>query len=176
MHPTFQLVEGDQVTGPHSLAVLRQKADIHVITPDTPARPVAHPPEPWRPIRDWPELHALLFAAKTSVHLRDARFHSTNAQTDADSDPIDVQDILRGNAAAQKTSELRETNATPTPDPYARRRRLFAVTAALVVLPAAAICFLLLPGTQGVITATAGIVLSALAVIYWIMFHVLDPR
>lgn len=90
MHPTYQLVEGDQVTGPHSLTVLRQKAEIRVINPDTPVRAIVQPPEPWRPIRDWPELHELLFVAKTTPKLGVAKFHATNIQTDADSAPVDI--------------------------------------------------------------------------------------
>jgi hypothetical protein len=174
MHPTYQLVEGDQITGPHTLAVLRQKAEIHVIRPDTPVRAVVQPPEPWKPIRDWPELHDLLFIAKTAPKLGVARFHATNVETDAASAPVDVQQLLRGNAAVQKAAEKREARAGI--GPYLRRRLVFAVVVALVVLPLYFVYHQLLPRTGDSIALLAGFAAVGLGVIYWVMFHVLDPR
>lgn len=174
MHPTYQIVEGDQVTGPHTLVVLRQKADIHVINPDTPVRAIVQPPEPWRPIRDWPELHDLLFVAKTAPKLGIAKFHATNIQTDADSAPVDVQQLLRGNAVVQKAAEKRQAHADL--GPYVRRRLVFAVVVALVVLPLLFLYFRVLPRTGDSLALLAGFAAAGLAVIYWVMFHVLDPR
>jgi hypothetical protein len=174
MHPTYQLVEGDQVTGPHSLAVLRQKAEIHVINPQTPVRAVVQPPEPWRPIREWPELHDVLFVAKSGAKLGVAKFHSTNAQTDADSAPVDVQELLRGNAVVQKAAEKRQARAGL--GPYLRRRLVFALVVALVVLPLLFLYFRVLPRTGDSLALIAGFAAAGLAVIYWVMFHVLDPR
>jgi len=136
MHPNFQLVEGDQITGPHTLAVLRQKAEIHVIRPDTPVRAIVQPPEPWRPIRDWPELHDLLFVAKSAHKLGTARFHNTNIKTDAESAPLDVAALLRSNAARERAAVKKLNPEASLP----LRRRLLVVCTLIVLV---AVCWII---------------------------------
>ena len=133
MHPSYQLVEGDQITGPHTLAVLRQKAEIRVIRPDTPVRPIAQPPEIWRTIRDCPELHALLFVAKTAPKLGTSRFQNTNEKTDAESAPVDVATLLRGNVAHERAT-IAQLNSADAPDPFPSPRLLLIGGALLVLL------------------------------------------
>lgn len=170
MHPTYQLVEDNQITGPHSIAVLRQKAEIHVIRPDTPVRAVVEPPEPWKPIRAWPELHDLLFVAKTPPPLGTARFHSTNAETDANSTPVNVPELLRANLAAEQRFPVVKGG------PSALRCLGFATAVALWVLPLLLFYFNFLPRTGNGALILAGVGIAGVTVIYWIMFHLLDSR
>lgn len=74
----------------------------------------------------------------------------------------------------QKAVDKRQARADI--GPYIRRRLLFAGVVALVALPLAFVYFRLLPRTGDSIALLAGFAAAALAVIYWVMFHVLDPR
>jgi hypothetical protein len=66
MSPNYFLIEDHEVTGPHSMAVLRQKADSSKITPATPARPTEPADAIWMLIQEMPDLRAELFKANNS--------------------------------------------------------------------------------------------------------------
>jgi hypothetical protein len=105
----YELQESGRVTGPHSLRVLGQKAEIHVLRPSDLVRAsVAEgaEPAPWTPIQDIPELHALLFPRRIVPKLSRAVAHeSTTARTDAEQPATDVFELLRHNAARQREAE-----------------------------------------------------------------------
>jgi hypothetical protein len=66
MSPNYFLIEDHEVTGPHSMAVLRQKADDAKISPATPARPTEPVDAIWMLIQEMPELRAELFKSNSA--------------------------------------------------------------------------------------------------------------
>lgn len=122
MSPAYYLVEDGRATGPHSLAVLRQKAEVHALRPDALVHPAdAAPDAGWRPVSADPELHALLFPARSAPALGAARFESANAASDASTAPFDIHAALRDNAARQRAAE---GELLPPQPPRPNRRRL----------------------------------------------------
>ena len=125
MSPAYYLVEDGQTTGPHSLAVLRQKAEIHVLRPEALVHPADSTPDAgWHPISSEPELLALLFPARTAPVLGKASFDSSISNRDASIVPFDVAAALRDNTARQRTAEGELLPPQP-PRPNNRRRDLF---------------------------------------------------
>lgn len=98
----YLLIEDGHPTGPHSLAVLLQKAQVHVITADTLAAPENKPPQ-WQPIRTLAPLHEVLFPAKAKLTLgaRTVEVVNTTAQAAAPG----VDEILQANIVRQRTAE-----------------------------------------------------------------------
>lgn len=103
-------MENGLATGPHSLVVLRQKAEIRVIHADSLVRPAeASDAVPWLPIRSLPDLHADLFPPKTLPKLAAsvAPFASANAPASHAHVPAaatDVFSILKDNSARDRAS------------------------------------------------------------------------
>lgn len=126
MSHAYYLLEDGQPTGPHSLAVLRQKAEVHAIRPDTLVHPAEHSPAAaWTPIRDLPALHDQLFPARALPRLGAAHIQSANAQVDAGTAPTDVFALLKDNTARQRVGEgelLKDIGPRPN-----RRRRDYLV-------------------------------------------------
>lgn len=112
--PRYFLVEDGQRTGPHSLAVLRQKADIHVLTPNTPISSV-DTPETWTPLRD-SALYAELFPNRPRYTLGAHAIERVNA--DNIPAPLSVPELLRANSTYEKAAEkqTRKQNALRTFD------------------------------------------------------------
>ncbi len=125
MAEAYEIIEDGQTTGPHSLVVLRQKAEIFVLKPDALARPVGAAEEaataPWRPIHEIPELRGI-FPRRTLPKLSTPlSFDTANARMDAAIDETDVFTLLRDNAARQVAAEDRG----PKPRLRRSRRRLW---------------------------------------------------
>lgn len=126
----YELLEEDRVTGPHSLVVLRQKADIRVIDADTLIRPAHDTAAPWRPLREDAELMEFLLPKRSRQSLGSTRFANTNTATDAASQPVDVMQILRHNSAVEASQKEVSKLADQT-YPYRRRRDYLVSAAAL---------------------------------------------
>lgn len=175
MSASYILLEDRQPSGPHSLLVLRQKAEIRVIHPDTPIRPATPPDAPWVTIREIPELFALLFPTRTTPTLGTASsFVSTNATTDADYAATDVRQLLRNNTAYQVLAE----SAQPTRKLEkigARRRRDFWVV--VLGANAAAVAYIGLLAGFGAIQLVflLGFAVILTVGLYWVMFHIMEP-
>lgn len=177
MSPRYYLLENDAATGPHSLVVLRQKAEIHVITPATLAAPEATDSDPaptWQPLRDLPELHALLFPPKPGLALQTASPFASLTPAESAHAPVEVQSLLRDNTLRQLAAENFDP-ATLPPGPDARRRRVFILFAVAFNAPAV-LAYLLLPAENPVHLLAPSLALVATAVAYWLLYHVLDPR
>lgn len=175
MSETYILLEDRQPSGPHSLTVLRQKAEIRVITPDTPIRPATPPDSPWVTIREIPELHALLFPARTTPTLGTANtFVSTNAATDADYAATDVRQLLRNNTAYQTLAEEAQS-PRPLVKIGARRRRDFWVV--VLGANAAAIAYITFLAGFGPIQLVSLLGFASILTVglYWVMFHIMEP-
>lgn len=129
MSAGYELQENGRATGPHSLVVLRQKAEIRVIQPDSLVRlatATGAPPESWLPIRDLPELHADLFPPRATPKLSvtPLAFESANIVGPTDHVPATATDVfamLRQNSARERaaTDELMKDLG---PRPNNRRR------------------------------------------------------
>lgn len=128
----YELQEGDRITGPHTLVVLRQKADIRVIDADTLIRPAHDAHAPWRPLRDDTELIEFLLPKRSRQTLGATRYANTNSATDAASQPVDVMQILRHNSAVE-ASQKDAPKLAAKPYPY-RRRRDYLITASALNL------------------------------------------
>jgi hypothetical protein len=129
MSSGYELKEDGRTTGPHSLVVLRQKAEIHVLRPDHLVRLAsASEPGPWLPIREIPELHALLFPPRAVPRLASSvSFEPANARVDAEQPATDVFKLLKDNAARQRAAEdelLKDLGPRPN-----NRRRDYLVLA-----------------------------------------------
>lgn len=173
MNPPYFLVEDGKVTGPHSLEVLRQKAEIHVISPDTHIQPAVPPDSPWYALREDAALLALLFPARPTLSLGKAHFTSANTPGDAASAPVDVFAMLRDNAARQSAAE-RDVPLPPLPPRGKRRNRDFLLVA--LGGDALAILFWLWAGKNTVhgIFVLSFVVVLTLS-LYWVLYHVVDP-
>ena len=173
MNPPYFLLEDGRITGPHSLEVLRQKAEIHVISADTPIQPASLPEAAWRPLREDRPLHAFLFPARPTLSLGKAQYISANTPGDAASAPVDVFAMLRDNAARQNAAE-RDVPLPPLPPRGKRRNRDFLVVA--IGGDALALGLWLWGGCNIVhgIFVLSLVVMLTLS-LYWVLYHVLDP-
>lgn len=109
MSELYYLAEDGRPTGPHSLVVLRQKAEIFVLRPDSlviPASPApADPPPAWTPIHALPDLHALLFPKRTGLALGRAHVAADVSRDDASLAPTHVPALLHDNTSRQVAAE-----------------------------------------------------------------------
>ncbi len=168
--PRFFIVEAGQRTGPHSLAVLKQKAEIHVLAADSLIAP-ENEPDTWSPLRDSQVLCEELLPARTHYALAPDRpvDHVNGSPTDAP--PLSVEDMLRGNLARQRSADG-ELLAPLPPRPNRRRTDYLIMVTCGNLLALAA--WLLLPANPMVLVP-----LLAFLVIYniglaWVLFGVLD--
>lgn len=125
--PRYFLIEDGRRTGPHSMTVLRQKADIHVITPDTPIAP-EDAPETWAPLRDSSALCIELLPVRPRYTLR----ASTIERVNADEIPAapSVKEILQSNLARERSVEGELLK--PLPPRSNRRRNDYLIAAGLL--------------------------------------------
>ncbi len=192
MPPGYEIQENGRVTGPHSLVVLLQKAEIHALRPDTLVRLAASPsapatpavsadsavrePEPWLPIRDLPELHAHLFPARATHKLASpatpsataaVTYATPNAAYDAEHAGTDVFQILRDNSARERAAEgelLRDLG--PRPNNRRRDYLVLAIGLNLFCLVAGLLTSFLSPALIGLwVMGNIGLV--------WIVFFVM---
>jgi hypothetical protein len=132
MSTAYYLVKDGRATGPHSLAVLRQKADLRVIKPESLVCSLADAAAAtsrgdsapgWVAIASLPELHRQLFPARALPALGTAHFTDQNARTDAALAPTEVTALLRDNTARQGAAEAGELPRPPGSAYRYRRRR-----------------------------------------------------
>lgn len=177
MKPPYFLLEDGLPTGPHSLVVLQQKAEILVITPDSTVRPSVQPDAPWLPIRAIPDLYALLYPPRSTPTLGvAARFAVANPPPDTDANrPVEVERMLQQNTARLVATEHFAPSAVR--DPRARRRRSFVFTVLAAALPCAALYrYGPLPKNEAVLIGLGSFVGIVALMSYWIIYHISDFR
>ena len=176
MKPPYLLLENGQATGPHSLLVLRQKAEIRVLGPEASVRPSSSPDAPWLPIRAIPDLHDLLFPPKTAPALATSRCPTRADAVAATAAPcVEVQSLLQDNTSRLVASERFDPGAIP--DRRLRRHRAFFLAVAVFAAPASAFYrFGPLPRTETTLLTLACFVGATALVSYWIIYHVTDFR
>lgn len=165
------LIEAGHATGPHSLEVLKQKAAIHVITADTPVRSADAPDTDWRPLRELPELHALLFPSRSTLTLGSARFESVNASTDAATPGWDVTGLLRANVAHERQVTRSAPPSLPPAKVPNRRRRDYL----LLAIPLNVGCIALAPLLGYVNPFLIGLFVMGNIGLAWVLYGVMDP-
>jgi len=167
--PRYFLQENGLRTGPHSLAVLKQKAEIHVITPDTSLAP-ENEPDAWGPISDSQVLCEELFPARTQFTLAARTVDKVNSSADPHHAPS-VDEMLRGNLARQRTAEGELLKPMP---PRSNRRRtdyLFTVAAGAL---ASMIPWLFVHVTLGHVLLSVASTLFVVISAGWVFFFVMD--
>ena len=177
MKPPYYLLEEGHPTGPHSLIVLHQKADIRVIGPNSTVRPAESPDAPWIPIRMIPDLHEFLFPPKTAPTLASSRpaAHTKPPFTESAPRPVEVESMLRDNTARLVASEHFDPGAMSSR--RLRRHRTFLFTVLFFAAPAWALYrFGPFPRTEITIITLAGFVGVAALMSYWIIYHIADFR
>lgn len=176
MKPPYYLIEDGKTTGPHSLIVLHQKAEIRVIDPESSVRPVTPADAPWLPIRTLPDLHALLFPPKTAPTLATHRSVAvTNPPINTAGGPIEVERLLRGNTARLVATE--HFNPSAISNRRHRRHCTYLLTVLAFAAPGwAALRFRLIPHTEMAFVLLVSFVALAALLSYWIIYHVTDFR
>ena len=125
--PRYFLREDGRRTGPHSLAVLKQKAELGLITADTMLAAEAEP-ETWAPLRDSQVLCEELIPARPHYTLGKREVERVNR---ADNPAVpSVDEMLRANLARQKQAE--GELLTPMPPRPNRRRTDYLILAGLL--------------------------------------------
>jgi hypothetical protein len=123
----YFLMEDGLRTGPHSLLVLRQKADIGVLTSTTPVAPETEP-DTWAPLRDFQALCSELLPERPKYKLGAHPIKRVN--TSATDAAPSVQEILSANLAREKA--VQGDLLTPLRPRKNRRRTDYLIAASLI--------------------------------------------
>jgi hypothetical protein len=167
--PSFYLIEDHAPTGPHSVQVLKQKADIYAITLDTAVKPSEPADAHWAQIHEIPELSALLFPPKKNLNLRVFAPFNATPVIEASHEPVHVEEMLRENALRQIAAE----NFTPrktSQGPRYRRNRAFIISALALNVPSF-LAFCLMTAEVPAMVMAPTVAAVATAVLYWLMYH-----
>lgn len=167
--PRYYLANGTQRTGPHSLAVLKQLAEVHTITPDT-LHAAESDPDDWTPLRDSQVLHDELFPARPHYSLDHHRpVEHVNNPSNVSAPSVD--EMLRANLARQRQAEgeLLKPQA-----PRSNKRRRDYIFLVITGNAFAVLGFILLPANPMVLVP-----LFAFLIIYnlglaWTLYGVMD--
>lgn len=160
----------DHVTGPHSIAVLRQKADIYALDRES-LIALEEAPQSYAPIHQHTELATVLFPPPRKLSLapdRGIQVVNTHETIHAPS----VREILLSNHKKQDPFVKPLTNADFV-DRRTGRNRDYLIAAG-VGNGVALLAFFLLPGGAVMFTfILAGVVIYNLS-LAWLMFFVID--
>jgi hypothetical protein len=124
--PRYYLAEEGRRTGPHSLAVLKQLAEVGTITPET-LHASESDPNDWSPLRASQVLHDELFPERPHYALDSNRAVEHVNRPDNAAVPS-VDEMLRANIARQRQAE--GELLTPQPPRPNRRRTDYLLTVA----------------------------------------------
>jgi len=161
----YLLKIGDKTTGPHGIAALQEMASVRAFTET--ALVTDEFSEDWKPVRDIPELHALLFPAKKTLTFKDKTFETLPQET---SEPVSVHEILQANLVAEAKHPapfLPRSN-------YRNRRRSDFLLCIILCDAIGAAAWWYLPRNHD----TTVILLSFLGIInfglYWLFYQIMD--
>lgn len=166
--PQYYLVEDGQRTGPHTIAVLKQKAEIHVLTAETLITKESEPAA-WQPLSASPELCAELIPARTRLTLGAHAIEQVNKSEDLATPS--VEELLQGNLARENA--IRGQLLTPMPPRSNRRRSDYLIMVALGNLAALA-AYLFLPANPMVLVSIGSFVALYNVGLVWILYGVMD--
>jgi len=154
-----------KTTGPHSVAALQEMASVRAF--DETAEVATELSEDWKPVRDIPELQALLFPARKTLTFKDKAFEKLPPETN---EPVSVHEILHANLVA----EAKNAPAFLPRSNYRNRRRSdFLLCIVLCDLIGAAIWWYLPRNhdTTVILLAAGGIINFGL---YWLFYQIMD--
>jgi len=166
--PRFFLSENGLRTGPHSLAVLKQKAEIGVLRPDTSIAPESEPDD-WSPITESQILSEELFPLHRQFRLGARTVEMVNGS--ATPAAPSVEQMLRDNLARQLAAE----GELLKPHPKRSNRKLtdylaiVATGAGVSMIP-----WLFVPVTAGHILLSIGATGFVAVCAAWVLFFVVD--
>lgn len=167
--PRYFLQENGLRTGPHSLLVLKQKAEIRVITPETSIAPEDEP-DRWSPIRESQVLAEELFPPRPGYGLT-ANRPVAHVNSPAESSVPTVDEMLRNNLARQKTAEGELLKPLPSRSNRRLKDFLFTVAAGAV---ASMIPWLFVNVTIGHIFLSAAATAFVAICAAWVFYGVMD--
>lgn len=166
--PRYFLMEDGVRTGPHTLAVLRQKADIYSLTPDTLIAPESDPAV-LLPLRQFQVLCSELIPERPHYKLGTRSIDRVN--TAANPAAPSVRELLTGNSAREREFENQVLKAAAVR--FDRRRRDFIILSC-AGNALAALAWIILSGGP-----LAGTLVFGAAIVYnltlaWVLFGILD--
>ncbi|MFA6289803.1 MAG: hypothetical protein WC661_20670 [Opitutaceae bacterium] len=164
--PRFFLSENGLRTGPHSLVVLKQKAEIGVLRPDTSIAPESAPDD-WSPIHESQILSEELFPARRQFTLGSRPVEIANTADVAAAPSVD--EILRSNLARQRAAEGELLK--PLPPRSNKRRKDYLILAGGVN---AIVAIRLLQGAPLFDPFLVGFFAMGNISLVWVMFFVMD--
>jgi hypothetical protein len=166
--PRYFLMEDGQRTGPHSLAVLLQKAEMHALTADT-LIALENEPNNLLPLRDFQVLCSELLPERVHYTLG---AHAIDRVNTADTPAaLSVQEMLRANRDRELAVEgklLKPVGERPN-----RRRRDY-ILLSLAGNAFAALAWLLFPGTSLIMASLLGFVVIYNLSLAWVLYGVMD--
>jgi hypothetical protein len=161
--PRYLLKVGDITSGPHSEIALQEMASIRAFDADALVAPELT--EDWKAVRDWPELHALLFPARKTIPLK---AKAIDVIPQGSNEPVSVDQILRENLAAEALLPRKPMRRLPN-----RRRRDFLFSIIMIDGTIGA-AYYYLPRSQEIkIAAISAAALITLA-LYWLFYQIMD--
>ncbi|CAM2899256.1 DUF4339 domain-containing protein [Rariglobus hedericola] len=166
--PRYFMMEDGQRTGPHSLAVLLQKAEMHALTADTLIAP-ENEPGIMLPLRDFQVLCSELLPER--VHYTLGAHAIDRVNTTEIPAALSVQEILSDNLARERAVEgqlLKSARARTNN----RRRDYVLLTVAGNAF--AALAWVLFPGTPMVVVSLLGFVVIYNVSLAWVLYGVMD--
>lgn len=166
--PRYFLMEAGERTGPHSLLVLRQKADVAALSPDTRVAP-ENEPNLWAPLRDYQVLCSELIPERPHYTLGAHAIERVNDST-LPAAPS-VQEILSSNLAHERRVEGHLLKAVPPRSNRRLRDYLGLVVAGNLF---SALAWVLLPAHPMVVVPLLGFVVIYNVGLAWVLFGVMD--
>ena len=163
--PRYLLQISGKTSGPHSLAALQEMASVRAFDESTLIAP--ENTDDWKPVRDIPELHVVLFPPRKTISFKDKVFESTPQESD---EPVSVHEILNANLVAEaKNGPLFK----PGVKYIDRRRRDFLFTVILCDLVGGAIAWYapLSHDLMVILLTFFGILNLGL---YWLFYQIMD--
>ncbi|MET0263148.1 MAG: DUF4339 domain-containing protein [Rariglobus sp.] len=164
--PRHFLQEDGRRTGPHSLAVLLQKAEVHVLTPETLVA-TEDDPDTWLPLREFQVLCSELLPERPHYTLGPRSVVTVNAASGTSTPSID--ELLQDNIARQRETE--GELLPPAAHPNQRRRDYLFLCIGGNAL--AALAAVLLPGNPIILVPLLGFMVVYNVGIAWVLFGVM---
>jgi len=163
----YFLIEDGHRTGPHSLAVLLQKAEVHAITPET---PIAQENEAdnWSPLRELEVLCGELFSERPHYTLDHHAIERVN-NSDNPYAPS-ISDMLSANLAHQRAAEGELLKPIEHSTNNRRRDYLILCIGGNLL---AFLGWLILPGNPVLLISLSGFVVLYNVGIAWVIFGVM---
>lgn len=160
----YSLKIDGKLSGPHSVPALQEMAALRAFDEATPIAPELT--EDWKPVREIPELNAVLFPPRKAIQLKAKVFESIPQIAE----PASVSELLRGNLDAEAKNPPSPRFVIRRPN---RRLRDFLTAAILFNLIGGAGVYFL-PHNH-VITVSLGSYFAIINLgLYWLFYQIMD--